>query len=291
MDKPKIVSMKEALDLPQEESEVPELPGNPPASEVPNLPAVPVEEEHPPEVPPERIAPIRPPMQTPTPESEPAAPAQPASSPSPQPEPTLQAPAASQTTILPQPESPIVSVPLIASQPASAESKSETTPVVPPAPVQPPSGVPPWVGREPQHPTVAEAAKPIPSYPGVGRPRINSISQGAVSLTPPAPVTAPIRPSATTLASPSAGKLYDRPELDADRFAEEMAAVKEPTPVQKDVVQEYRQAAQPPKPTMPPRPLTPEEERAKAKSLASEIHAKNEQAGFFGKLKRMMGLR
>lgn len=299
MEKPKIVSMKDAFDLPQDDREVPELPGSfqSPDPVMPSIPVAPSEEgeEHPPEVPPERIAPR---LVAPTPVVETSVPAEnPASTPEPA---TLPEPAPSASVeLVSSPASQPVTAPSSPSVSAVAPSVSTPQPVpeveseVPPAPVapsQPPSGSPPWVEREPQTPTVSEAAKPIPSYPGVGRPRINSISQGTVSLTPPAPVTAPIRPaSSSSVPAPAAGKLYDRPELDADRFAEEMAAAKTATPVQKDVVKEYRQAALPPQP--PARPLTPEEERAKARSLASEIHSKNEQAGFFGKVKRLFGLR
>ncbi len=309
MEKPKIVSMKDALDLPQDDGEVPELPGSfqPPEPAVPSIPVASLEddEEHPPEVPPERIAPRlvapTPVVETPVPAENPAstpepslplASVQPSAPPIPETTPTVEPVSSPASQSAEAPSALPVSVASSVSTPQPLPEVESELPPAPVAPAQPPSGSPPWVEREPQTPTVAEAAKPIPAYPGVGRPRINSISQGTVSLTPPAPVTAPIRPassSSTSVPVPAAGKLYDRPELDADRFAEEMAAAKDATPVQKDVVKEYRQAALPPQP--PARPLTPEEERAKARSLATEIHSKNEQAGFLGKVKRLFGLR
>ncbi len=257
MEKPKIVSMKDALDLAETESEIPELPGAPKTEALlppPALPEAPLglsdsstppslESEHPPEVPPERIP------QSPPSSMAPLAPA------------------------LPPAETP---------QPPAPE------PVLAPEPVQPLAGSPPWVERQEQEPTVSEIAGPVPTYPGVGRPRINSISQGTISVEPPKPVTAPIRP-ASAVAAPSA-KLYERPELDADRFAEEMAST---TPVQRDVVKEYRDAASRDMlpPAAPPRPLTAEEERARARSLAQQIHQENQKSGFFGKVRRMFGMR
>ncbi|MBI2445461.1 hypothetical protein HYV43_03680 [Candidatus Micrarchaeota archaeon] len=286
MDKPKIISMKDAFDSPPQDGDVPELPGH-------QSPAgVALPEEHPPEIPPERMIPRPNSSRLPGPSEPEAAVVQPVVVESSEPVAVAGAPAVVEPVKLGpvQPGAPASPV-LSESVSAPVSHESETVPVEPVPPVQPPAGAPPWVEREPQTPTVSEASKPIPSYPGVGRPRINSISQGSVSLTPPSPVTAPIRPSSTPASAPAApaGKLYDRPELDADRFAEEMAATPAPTPAQSDVVKEYRQAALPPQP--PARPLTPEEERAKARSLAAQIHSDNEKQGFFGKFKRMLGLR
>ena len=292
MEKPKIVSMKDALDMAETESEIPELPGypiqnSPPPTLPESLPIESPESEHPPEVPPERIGTY--------------VPKQPASfEPAVEPEPVSPSP---QTTSFIE---PLQATPVV--------MESEQEPVAP----QLPAGSPPWVEREPQTPTVSEAAKPVPTYPGVGRPRINSISQGAVSLEPPKPVTAPIRPAGhwshhhvhpvhvetavhirekrvepNSPDSTAPGKLYERPELDADRFAEEMASAKETTPVHRDVVKEYREAASKDMlpPSAPPRPLTAEEERARARSLAQQIHQENQQSGLFGKVKRMLGMR
>ncbi|MBI5225841.1 hypothetical protein HY994_01210 [Candidatus Micrarchaeota archaeon] len=312
MEKPKIVSVTDALESPDDEHDVPQLPGSVPLNPLSVMPAVPSQfdafpiksaqvEEHPEEVPPERLTSV----------------------------------VASVASIPPIPV-PQVSAPQSVGVAPSVSESVVDVPQNKPAP----AGVPPWVERNPPEPTVAEVAGPIgpvPSYPGVGRPRINSISQSTVSLEPAKPLTAPIRPTAPApifhsavpsvstrsmvpsaparpsapafLVPASSGKLYERPELDADHFAEDMASHKPASapssalssgvasplsaaPASK-VVQEYRQTAvadlRPP--TAPARPRTPEDERAHAKSLAAQIHQDNLKAGFLGQIKRMFGVR
>jgi|GEM_PF-3147751 len=315
MEKPKIVSMKDALDMAETESEVPELPGLDrsreslppslpyaplPSPSLPEFPTDSPDSEHPPEVPPERV---RPALQTPieNPQTPPPAVSSPVFSPV---EP-------SQTVV----GSSMVETG-VESQVEPSFSPDAPMPLVEPA--KPPSGAPPWVEREEQTPTVVELAGPVPAYPGVGRPRIQTISQKTVSVEPLTPVTAPTRPTGhwthhhvhpvhvpsavhshekhaegpDGVSAPS-GKLYERPELDADRFAEEMAKASDATPVQRDVVKEYRDAASRDMlpPSVPPRPLTAEEERARARMLAQQIHQENQQMGFMGKVKRMLGMR
>ncbi len=106
--------------------------------------------------------------------------------------------------------------------------------------------------------------------------------------------TQPIRPKIQSISEPlQPKKIYDRSELDADKFAEELISENSATPAQKDVVKEYRdQAARDMlPPAAPPRPLTMEEERAKAMTLAEEIHARNQNLGFVDRFKRMVGWR
>lgn len=264
MEKPKIVSMKDALNLAEAEGEIPELPSSSafPAPQIDSSqPKVPSESEPPHDVPPERTI------------------ASAAGSSGLQELPqdrltSLEKPLPS-TEASPE-NSTARSAPVAPSptEPASAASGEKTADV--PLEEKPPSGAPPWVEREPQTPTVAEmAASSVPAYPGVGRPKVQAISQGL------------------PLSDAKPAKLYERPELDAERFAEELTSQNN-TPANRDVVKEYRDAASrdilPSQPS-PPKPLTIDQERAKARELAAQIHAQNQQMGFVGKLKRMFGLR
>ncbi len=158
-----------------------------------------------------------------------------------------------------------------------------------PEPLTPPSSLPEESEIPPSRPAPAMPSEPALSEPLERTETIQPLPQ------PEAPPLLPEPPKIPAAGAPPWWVDRQKPSVPEreDDLARELSSPRVVSVESPKITRAYQDAAArdmlPPQ--VGPQPMTAESERAKAKSLAQEIHEKNQSTGIFGKLKRALGLR